>query len=60
MPAKKLLALKIVLCNETKTWVSSPVLSVHVQTRSNPEDYGSDINYDKLGNLSNSVKDITS
>lgn len=37
IPASKLLTLKIVLYNDTKTLPTSPVHSVHIQTQSNPE-----------------------
>lgn len=50
--SNSLLDLKMVMCYETETSASSFVLSVHSQIQSTPEDYGSDNNYDVLGNIS--------
>lgn len=45
------LALKMVLFNETETSALNPLHSVHIQTRFNPVDHDSDVNYDNRGNL---------
>lgn len=45
----------MLLCNETEKSASSPVISVQSQTRTIPEDYDRDINYDHRENLSKKI-----